>query len=708
MRKYGKILAFIIVVALAFSTVGCGAKTAENEHISSEVIEQKPMNASEEVQQNDEEDNTELAQLKEELEELKKNEEEEKKKYEEEKRKALEEERKKAEEEAIRKAEEEEKQRAEEEEKKRAEEEERRKIEEERKAAEEAQLKAEEEKKQTEQKNSFSMMYYLAITAENIRTSKDNRLMLEDIYTSLLNDINPGAIDERTQDHLSNLQDIIKTYIHISVKRDRLQYLYNQNKASAIKSAVPNPLAVLSITNAIDWKTLAISVGYTIVDSVNKYKNSQEAIDKEYLMSGWELDDEEVANIQKNRERAFHYMVDMVQEHNLDGLLTLNEEAIENFVSICSIESPAEKIRRLKSEEDTYKLLGNYWLELADCYFDNDKYKECLSCIDKYNELYTGIYRQDFNYARILPKAVAAAHEVYTGKQYVSTVEKYADEIIKNTSKDDWSSRYFAAEVYLDLYSMTKNQKYLDSAYEIVYDNVTILLGEQRKLNESYLNDLEDITVEEPDYKYLTDKQKKEKEKEYKEEKKRVKEFNKKQREERKTELPHLYDPLILNCELLFALADEKNITNLQKKDIEDILQTETNGTFITKPINNVYSFSNKKFDSDIEVKKDKIVIPADILTSGSVVSIDIVDGNEKTIIDDCVVKKVDRKGDTVESFFADVSSKKLKKYKWTSNSQLTITITYSDDYDKTYTTKYKVKKYEPHWYGDKVEFEKI
>lgn len=53
-------------------------------------------------------------------------------------------------------------------------------------AEEEARLRAEEEKKLDEQRNSFSMMYYLAITAEEIRTSKDNRLILEDIYTSLL------------------------------------------------------------------------------------------------------------------------------------------------------------------------------------------------------------------------------------------------------------------------------------------------------------------------------------------------------------------------------------------------------------------------------------------------------------------------------------------------------------------------------------------
>lgn len=114
-----------------------------------------------------------------------------------------------------------------------------------------------------QQRNSFSMLYYLAITAEEIRISKDNRLLLDDTYTSLLNDINPGAIDETTQDHLKNLRDIIKSYINISVKRDRLQYIYNQDKAATIRSAVPNPLAILSMTNSFNWKKLATSVVYT-------------------------------------------------------------------------------------------------------------------------------------------------------------------------------------------------------------------------------------------------------------------------------------------------------------------------------------------------------------------------------------------------------------------------------------------------------------
>lgn len=47
--------------------------------------------------------------------------------------------------------------------------------------------------------NSFSMLCYLAIISEQIQSSKDNRVMLEQIYNELLNDINPEAIDDLTQ-----------------------------------------------------------------------------------------------------------------------------------------------------------------------------------------------------------------------------------------------------------------------------------------------------------------------------------------------------------------------------------------------------------------------------------------------------------------------------------------------------------------------------
>jgi len=555
-----------------------------------------------------------------------------------------------------------------------------------------------------QQRNSFSMLYYLAITAEDIRISKDNRLMLDEIYTSLLNDINPGAIDETTQDHLKNLRDIIKSYINISVKRDRLQYIYNQDKAETIRNAVPNPLAVLATTQSFDWKRLVVSVAYTAIDSYNNYKSANATVDKEFLMSGWELDDEETATIQKNRERAFDYMVDIVQEYGLDGKLTLNEKAIETFAEICEISSIQQKIRRLESEEETYKLLGNYWLELASCYFETSQYQKCLDCVEKYNDLATGIYRMDYNYVQILPKAIVAAQETYTGDEYVSAISAFADSILENTTTEEWSIRYFAAQVYLDLYAKTDDNKYLEAAYDIAYDNVTILLDEQQKLNSTYLADVVEVTIDEPDYRFMTEDEKKDAEAEYKAEQKRLKEYNKGLKETRKTELPPLYEPLVLNCDLLFALAEEMNISSTEKAEIEAILQTDTNGVFLSRPVNDRYSFSASPSYS-IEFAKSEIQIPAYLLTTGAEIVVTVTDGGKTTTFDDCSVTKVERGGDAVDSFIAFVSSDKMGDYGWTADSKVTVEIFNGENYEPI-EFKFQVVEYKDNWMiPDKVVF---
>lgn len=560
------------------------------------------------------------------------------------------------------------------------------------------------------QRNSFSMLYYLAIVAEQIRSSKDNRVILEDIYTSLLNDLNPSAIDETTQIHLQNLRSIINKFLNIKTKRERLQFIYNQNKASAIRNAIPNPIAVLSVANSLDWKRFASAAVFTVADSYRNYKNASSSADLEYLMSGWDLNDEEISQIQRSRDTAFDYMVDIVQEYQLDGLLTLSERDITGFSKICAIESIPERTHRLESEEKTYQLLGNYWLELANCYFESSKYDKCIEAVNKYESLSTGIYRLDHNYVQILPKAIVAASEVFKGDEYISVVSNYADSIIDNTKTDEWSTRYFAAEVYLDLYKRTGDSNYLKKAYDIAYDNVTILIQNQRELNKTYISDVVEVKTTEPDYRYMTDQEKKAAKKEYAAEKKRADAYNKALNSTRKTELPALYEPLILNCDLLFALAKELNIDDSEKKDIEAILQTHTTLTnsqkvFISNPINYRYSFSDAEKES-IVLDKEKISIPVYLLTDSSTFSLTVEDSGKTTEFSDLVVSKVDRKNKSFDEFVAAVTSKSLKKYKWSTDSRITLTISYGDNINPVVASfrvsEYKDNKVLP----DKVEFE--
>lgn len=618
--------------------------------------------------------------------------EEERRQAEEDRRKAEEEERRQAEEEERRQAEEEERRQAEEEERRRAEEEERRRAEE-----EEERRRAEEE---AIQRNSFSMMYYLALTAEEIRSSRDNRLILNDIYASLLNDIDPSAVDEETQQHLKELRDTIFHFLNISAKRDRIQFIYNQEKASAIREAVPDLAGLLEDDDSIhlrdlDWGRLAVITVLTVIDSYNRYKTASSSADMNYLMSGWDLDDAEVEEIRNNQGQVFDYMVDMVQKYHLDGKLTLNQNAIEKFNEICSGKPVPEKMKWLESEESTYQLLGNYWLELADCYYETGQYEKCLASVARYNALSIGIYRQDFNYARILPKAVVAAQKTRTGEQYISIAAEFADAIDRNTSKDDWAARYFLAQVCLDLYDRTQDKKYLKAAYENVFNNVNRLLGVQRELNDTYLADVRELDA---DYRFMSETEKKEEEK-------RLKAYNKALKTARKTELPTLYEPLILNCELLFALADKLQLDAGKRAEIEEVLQTASGGTFLTSPINDLYSFSRRGTRYFTEFGKDKLVLPVCLLTAGSTVTITICENGSCVTLDDLTLSKVVRKGSAAGSFLAHYSSKQLKKHKWRADSEIMVTITYGDAYDHAIVLHYFVDTFEPHWYGDKVTF---
>lgn len=294
---------------------------------------------------------------------------------------------------------------------------------------------------------------------------------------------------------------------------------------------------------------------------------------------------------------------------------------------------------------------------------------------------------------------------MYSGEKYLNTISKFNEEINQNSLSTDWSIRYFASQVYLDLYSKSKNDEYLYKAYDIVSNNVTELLKEQRTLNNEYLSDVVELEIKEPDYRYMTDEQKKEAKKEYKEEKNRVKDYNKALSKKRETELLTLYEPLVLNCELLFGLEEKLNLSKNEKEDMDAVLGTENNQTFLVKPINSAYSFSKVPYEITITFTKNEIIIPANLLTANSKITVTVSEGKNKTKVNDCVIKKVDRKDDNFDSFTATVTSKSLKKYQWTPNSKITITITYKDACDKKAYFKFKVHSYEKVWNTYKLEF---
>lgn len=277
---------------------------------------------------------------------------------------------------------------------------------------------AEEVELSDEQRNAIAMLNYITVLTQDINASKNSRLYMEEAYSLLINNTYPNAVDSRTQSQLTSLLDIMESYRMIDVKRERLQYIYEQNQAQAIRAAMPNPLALMSAMQAFRPEKLAAAIVYMAVDSISSYTAYTKETDLQYLKDGWALDDDEAEVLHSSRKGTFSYMISMVRDNDLPGDLTLTENAVEELIEWKNNDNTVGRIRFLESNQNTYQSYGGYWLILAESYYANGNYAKSLDALASYEGLEARIFRRDYELAKILPLMISAAEKIYSIHKY--------------------------------------------------------------------------------------------------------------------------------------------------------------------------------------------------------------------------------------------------------------------------------------------------
>ena len=516
-----------------------------------------------------------------------------------------------------------------------------------------------------EQRNSIGMLNYLTMLTQEINTSKNSRLFLENAYSSLVNNTYPNAVDQETEFRLEELLEQLKNYRMNAVKRERLEFIYERNKAQAIRAAVPNPLGLLSSVRSFSWPQLIASVAYMAVDSVTSYQNASSQAELQYLQDGWELDDAEYDILHKLRSRAFTYMIEMVNTYNLPGDLALNEKAVENYVTWKNENNVVRRIQLFEANRKVYQGFGPYWLTMADSYYTNGDYQKCIDAIATYELLRTRIFRQDYELAKTLPAAFMSAMEIMDDDRFIATAAHYLELIEINAAYDNWSLRYFAAQGYLELYQRTKDESYLRNAYDLVLNNVTLLVSDQLDLNTTYLADVQKIEIPNG----TTEAKKKE-----------IEQLNKQAEEERKTALIPISEPLSLNCDLLFSISEVLGISSTEQAKIESILHHNNQPLFMIPTIDHRYWFTKQANPSAAEIEvgfKDKTLsLPVEFISGFGSISMSVKSGDTVTEISDWIISKVERKDKAdITTFVATFTSPTVSKYQFKNGDQLLFTL---------------------------------
>ena len=544
-----------------------------------------------------------------------------------------------------------------------------------------------------EQSNAIEMLNYITVLTQDINASKNSRVYMEKAYSMLINNTYPNSVDSRTLSQMTGLLDTMEKYRMVDVKRERLQYVYEQSQAEAIKAAIPNPMGLLSAVHSFDPVKLVASVVYMGVDSAASYKAYTTEIEKQYLKDGWALDDEEASVLHESRKGTFSYMVKMVNDYDLPGDLTLTQDTVEELVKWKNDSNIVGRIRFLESNKRTYQSYGGYWLILAESYYQNEDYKKCLEAITTYEGLGTRIFRRDYELAKTLPLAIAAAKNTYKKDEYAAYASERAQVIVNNTDHDDWALRYFAAQTLVDIYAETKDKSYLDKAYDIVVDNVNYLMAEQKSQNEEYLSPVKEKTA-------LKSASKTEKDE--------IKKYNKMLKDSRKKEMPPVYEPLMLNCDLLFALADEMKLPSNKKSQIDKMLHPGGSALFLVSSVDNDYWFSNPnkttatETDMTVEMSKETITLPAAYLTGDSTIKVTVKENGATTSTEftDWTVDEVKReKEDDISTFTVTYESKTAKKYSWKEGDTVTVDVVCREGKETAYHFEFKTTGTKDAWY---------
>lgn len=543
-----------------------------------------------------------------------------------------------------------------------------------------------------EQANAIAMLNYITVLTQDVNASKNSRLYMEQAYSSLINNTYPGAVDSRTLSQLTGLLDTMEHYRMAALQRERLEYIYEQNQAQAIRAAVPNPLSMISAVQSFRPSKIAAAVIYMAVDSITSYTAYTAEVDLQYLMAGWALDDEEASALHESRRNTFAYMINMVDEYELPGDLTLTESSVEEFVKWKNNENVVGRIQFLESNQAAYQSYGGYWLLLAQSYYDNGDYEKCLDAVRAYGDMNNRIFRKDYELANVLPSAISAAEQLYSGRKYESVAAAYVQTLLDNTDHDDWALRYYAAQVYIDLAAQTNDRAYLKTAYGIVLDNVNYLVGEQQSLNAAYIAPVQKAAVPKDATKNV---------------KKQIENANKALEETRKTELPPVCEPLRLNCDLLFALADELEISESERQKIDGILHLKGAPIFLTEALDDAYWFLHDSApegeDVDIEFSGTKITLPAACCTNDALITVTVqeADAAEPVVLTDWKVDAVKRvTEDDVSTYRVVYTSEEARRHEWRPGAAIQLDIQPKADADiAAYHFEYTTEGTKKAWY---------
>ena len=316
-------------------------------------------------------------------------------------------------------------------------------------------------------------------TIKVIEADDNNRVVIEELH---FQDLLP-TMNKYTRDYYATFNNQLSALQLVEVQRDRLNYLYEMNQENLIHSLMPNAVSVATVAfSTRNILSSIIAIAGTALSSISSYASQEDLIELEYIQQNWDLDDQEKMALDALASELYLYKCDIGSSLGIGREQALSSSDLKDFVDACNESSPATRYSRLSRLESRLNTLPDYWREMAKAAYELERYAECLSYLEKYEEYYVPIFFHDNDHASAMMIKAFCIMETYEGDDKVHVLNSIADEILENIQDSDWIRYIFCAELFDDLYVQFGDIEYLQKAYDCY---ISVLYSKIKEFNKN-------------------------------------------------------------------------------------------------------------------------------------------------------------------------------------------------------------------------------
>jgi hypothetical protein len=304
----------------------------------------------------------------------------------------------------------------------------------------------------------------------------NDKIILEEEYDNIINNINLTAIDDReVVNVITYLMDTLTAFKLTEMEKEQFQREYQEKLDNAISGALMG-ISVSGATPQAMALSLVMSAGSAYMDYKQGQKNAKKSLDK----GKWELGKGVISELNEIRKDFLLTYWKIMKKYNMPDKWRITEKQFTRFVTILKDNDNNKKYRQLMRMKAEMEVFPNYWYELSLIAHKLGKKNDELKAIIKYESLDDKLLRYNNLYSLMLANKTTYLDYKAQSSEITAILKKIYEIDPLNPER-----KLFLAMKYQQVGNTKKAESLLN---ENIDDDFLPILSQRLKIN-MYLKD---------------------------------------------------------------------------------------------------------------------------------------------------------------------------------------------------------------------------